>query len=330
MSYNLGELGDLYNKIDVIIAYMNISNYEKRRKQLFLASNGMYLNYSVPKNCVPHLLGINTTYLLSTDLFRSTSSFELLEELIRKGASWLDNKIKLGLINPEVLFSKHIEKKLEIFKENIKCDMNNIEFVVLCDRNKIIETGKDVENYDYIVVSKIYGKYAFLGLVIDERYRVFPMSNQLYDSLDDLIEKNNFRFEKQDITYITSTISKNMNSDNDYNRSYYLRADDKIIKLNKLKKYSKMFNSTISVFHDYQYSILKYSEFIEGIIDHKGLSNEELVTKLNNAKANVLELLELVEKLNDQIKNKNEVIDNLEKENKEKEEIIANVRKLVK
>ena len=129
MSYNIGMLYGLYEKIDDIVSYMNISDYEKRRKKLFLASNGMYLNYSVPKNSVPHLIGINTTYLLSTDLFRSTSSFELLEELLAKGASWLDKNINLGIINPEILFSKHINKKIESFKDNVKCDMNNIEFV---------------------------------------------------------------------------------------------------------------------------------------------------------------------------------------------------------
>ena len=328
MSYNIKMLYGLYEKIDDIVSYMNISDYEKRRKKLFLASNGMYLNYSVPKNSVPHLIGINTTYLLSTDLFRSTSSFELLEELLAKGASWLDKNINLGIINPEILFSKHINKKIESFKDNVKCDMNNIEFVVLCDRNKIIENGKDVENYDYIIVSKINGKYALLGLVKNENNRICPMSNQLYDTIDDLIKENKFRFEKQDITYITSTNSENMYDG--YNKSYYMRAEDKKIKINKLRNYSKKFNSTISVFHDYQYSINKYSEFIEGMVDNKGLSNEELITKLNAARAEIVALKEIIDGQNEQISTRNETIDKLEKENKEKEEIIANVRKLVK
>lgn len=121
MNFNLSELEDLFYSMKCVVDYMVNSNYEDRRFKIYL-SNGQYLNFSINNNNLAHLLGVNTTYLVSTGLFKSTNSFELLNELIENS-----NKIhKLsneGIIDYNMLFSKHIINKVLGFIENIKLNI---------------------------------------------------------------------------------------------------------------------------------------------------------------------------------------------------------------
>lgn len=327
MSYNLGNINSLFEKIDDVLTYYEGSKFYERRQRLYLAS-GTFLNYSVPKKVVAHLLGINTNYLISTDLFRSTFSYELIEELLAKGAMWLDTQIKAGIINPDYLFSEFINEKLDCFNDNIRIDFKKIEFVNICNRNKIINNGKDVEQYDYIIVRKLDNKYLFLGLTVNEDYKVYPRTSQLYDSIEDLIAKNKFRFDEQQITYITSGNSQN--NFEGYNKSYVLSANDKIAQISKLKKYDKIFKGGINVIQDYSFCLSKYSEFLDVVNDNRGASNEELMTKLKSLQSDIVAYKEIIERLNNQIIEQNATIDNLKNANKEKEEIITSIRKLVK
>lgn len=127
MKFNLGELETLFCSINDIIDYIENTKYENRRYKLYL-SNGEYLNFSIPNNTIPHLLGVNTTYLSSTNIFKTTNSFELLKELI-------ENPYKIyslernGIIKYDNLFSQYIIDKVNSFMENIRINIQNVEFI---------------------------------------------------------------------------------------------------------------------------------------------------------------------------------------------------------
>ena len=81
MNFNLSELENLFEEMNEIINYFEMSQYQNRRYRIFLG-NGDRINYSIPNDSIAHLLGVNTNYLISTGRFNSTNSFDLLKEMV--------------------------------------------------------------------------------------------------------------------------------------------------------------------------------------------------------------------------------------------------------
>lgn len=326
MNYNIEMLYDIFKKVENIIESYERTQYYNKNCDLHFA-DGTFLNYSVPKKSVAHLLGINTNHLYSTGLFKNNSSYELLKELLSKGADWVYKNIEERIIDPKKLFSDYIEGKLEAFNDNIRIDFKEIEFVVKCDRQRIINKGYDVENYDYIIVRKKHDKYMLLGISINDKHYVNPISNQLYDYIEQLIKKNKFRFDEQELTFILYGVYKD-----GYNKigEYGLDAKTKLIQFNKLKKYASKFNSAIDISKDYEYCLSKYNNSIVIKNESKNTSTEQMIFKYKKLQEELLNLNKVIEKQKNQIHQKDEIIENLKKDNKEMEEFVAKIRKLVK
>ena len=136
MTFNLSKLENLFEQIQEIADFMEQSRYENRRYKLFLGNDERFTFY-VPKESIAHLLGINTTTLISTGRFNSTKSFELLKEMCENPYR-IYRMIKDNQLDSNKLFSPHILNKIEGFKDNIKMNFDTIEFVCKYDKDKAL------------------------------------------------------------------------------------------------------------------------------------------------------------------------------------------------
>lgn len=257
MNFNLSELEDLFYSIKEIIEYIENTDFEKRRLKIYL-SNGEYLNFSIPNNSIPHLLGIDTTYLVSTRLFKSTNSFEVLKELIANPYK-IHNSVSKNIISYNALFSEHILEKVNEFRNNIMLDIKNIEFICKYDKERTYGTNLNVLDCNYIIFKRLPdSKYGLLYLVRNNGY-YFPMSSQIYDSYEKAIEKLKGISKFQEITLINAFNIFTIGNE-DFNKSYYLNFDDKKQKLFNLMAYKKELDCSIDVSKDFIYTMSKFEK----------------------------------------------------------------------
>lgn len=255
MKFNLGELESLFGEIKKIITFVEEKNYSNRRQQVFFA-NGERITISLPDDSVPHLLGVNINYLRATGLFKSINSFELLKEMCDNPYTIHSNASK-GIINYDTLFSKHILKKLESFHQNLRLDINEIDVVCKYNPEKCYLQGELTEKYDYLFIKRYAnGKFGILALTKNSfGYNYTPMSNQLYDSYDEIKEKLEKYLKNQDITIISGIKLYNTNSE--YKTEFHTPLTCKEEKFAILKTYKSNFNCTIDVSGEYDFCLDK-------------------------------------------------------------------------
>ena len=228
--------------------------------------SGENIKIVFPEASIAHLLGVNTNYLASTGLFNSSSSYEILKELCDNSYR-VYNAISEGILDHNQIFSKHIDKKLDSFIENICVNVFNMEFVCKYDSDKTHLLGKESYNFDYIFVKRNeFNEFYVLGLANNNGAYV-PVTNQYFDSED------SFNQGMQNILkHQTVTIATALRND----RKFYLEPAKKYQKVDALKNYCQYFKCTIDVSEDYKWQLNKYQEnFTTG----KSLS-EDIAQKL--------------------------------------------------
>lgn len=279
MNFNLGELESLFENINEIINFIEISQYQKRRNRIYLG-NGDKINFSVPNDTIAHLLGINTNYLIYTGRFNSTSSFEVLKEMLEN--PYRINQLKNeGIIKYEYLFSPYILNKIKGFKENIKINIDETELVCKYKSSRAYISDEQSEKYDYIIVKKYdNGKFGILGLVQKENYYV-PMSNQLFDSFDKLKENLEKYLKNQEISIITGV--NVFNTESDYDKTFSLCLNHKLNKIKNIRNYKRLFDCSLDLTEDYEYSIDKLKENRLNHFEDNDLI-EIIVTSIKNGK----------------------------------------------
>ena len=254
MNFSYTELEELFKQILEIIEYVECSRLEDRRTSLFLANGDQFLNYWVPNFSIAHLLGVNTEYLQSTGLFKSKSSFEMLKEMCENPYK-IHRLFKDGHLSINKVFSQHMLEKISSFKENIKINLYETEFVCAYDKNKSFYAGEKSENCDYIIVKKYNdGKIGAIYLVKNDKFLI-PMSNQIFENIDTAKETLKSLLIVQEITLLTGSTTYNIKTD--YKKPFYLSLNSKAEKVNELKKYKQMFNCSIDITSDHEYTLDK-------------------------------------------------------------------------
>lgn len=256
MKLNLSQLEEMFQEIKEIINFIELSQYENRRNRIYL-SNGDRINFSLPNESIAHLLGINTNYLISTGIFDSTNSFTLLKMLC-ENAYKINNLSNKNIINQDCLFSTFIQEKIAIFKENIKINTEETELVCKYDSSRAYLTNKLSEKYDYIIIKKLSdGKFGILGLINNGSYYI-PMSNQIFDNFEEAKETLNRYLRNQEVALITGV--NYFNTQSDYDRTFYLSLNNKVEKVKNIKNYKELFNCSLDLSYDYEYSIKRIKE----------------------------------------------------------------------
>ena len=253
MEYNLGQIEEIINQIKEIIDYVEAAKLEDRRTSIYLG-NGNIISYSIPNNSIAHLIGIDTNYLESTGLYNTRNSFETLKK-------FCDNSYQTycamrdGHLNSKNIFSKQIHEKLSSFKENIKINVNETDFICEYDKEKAYYSSDIVEDCNYIIVKKYDdNKIGVLFLVKNFNYYV-PMSNQIFNNIEEFKEAFKNKLINQELTLITGQTTYNVKSD--YKKPFILSLNQRAEKLNNLKLYKKQFNCHIDVTSDFEYTLDK-------------------------------------------------------------------------
>lgn len=306
MEFTYEKLENLFYDINEIIDYIEGTKNSEKRFRLFL-SNGDKINYNIPNNSIAHLLGIDTNYLMSTGLFSSKTSFDLLKEMCNNAFKL--NKCRIqGQIDYKQLFSKYILSKVESFKENIKVNIFQTEFI--CKYNSEITycTSEKNEKYDYIIVRKYQdGKIGLLGIVRKGNYYV-PMSNQIFENYETAEDSLNDLIRNQEITLISGINITNADVCNDYNKTYNLYTDSKLEKLRNMKFYKNQFNTIIDVSQDSEYFMQMANENYSNMNEDKDLI-DKIVDSIKNGQLIDIEifrntnLIKIIESFNDFICN---------------------------
>lgn len=239
--------------------YNRNSRYKDKFSLTF--ANGDNIKIYVPNSSVPHLLGINTNYLMSSGLYREKSSYELLNKMCEDRYR-LYRYINDNIIDEKQLFSEHIEKKNSAFIQNLKINIFNMIFACPYDSSRSYTTGKETYKFDYILVNKpAYEEKGIfmLGLAANidkfDKSKIYvPMSNQYFESIEEAEERFGLIFNNQKLTIPTMLTSTSTNNTS----KFFLHGDQKLAKARETQQIADKCFATLDVSEDYRWLLKKY------------------------------------------------------------------------
>lgn len=239
--------------------YNRNSRYKDKFSLTF--ANGDNIKIYVPNSSVPHLLGINTNYLMSSGLYREKNSYELLNKMCEDRYR-LYRYINDNIIDEKQLFSEHIEKKNSAFIQNLKINIFNMIFACPYDSSRSYTTGKETYKFDYILVNKpAYEEKGIfmLGLAanidkVNKSKRYVPMSNQYFESIEEAEERFGLIFNNQKLTIPTMLTSTSTNNTS----KFFLHGDQKLAKARETQQIADKCFATLDVSEDYRWLLKKY------------------------------------------------------------------------
>ena len=299
---------NIMKEIENLISWYEEKRIDQSSIKAFLAS-GESFRYCATKDSIAHMLGIKTDFLSTCGMFNTTKSYNLIKALIenqyRISSKILNNEIKLSDI-----FSKHIHKKLAIFKSNISISLDNILFICKYNRNKAIEYGGEPRNCDYIIVKETDdGQIQELDIVLSGKIAK-PVSSRMYESEIEAKDEFSELLRYQDISILTSIIIDTGYYDD--SKKFYLRENDKLSKLQQLENIRLRYNCNIDVVDDCKYYYKKtingktvgrnnydvISQIINCILDGNLITNETLDVSFSEL---TMQQRNLIDALNDKV-----------------------------
>lgn len=266
--YGVYELSQLFDKIDVLLQnyFGKEDDYDFLQKEndnrkidltnksyLMFLSNGDVKKIKITKASLPHLLGIKTDYLKSTGLYNSKSSYEIMLEFLRSPQMAI-KRSEDGVIDLYKALSPYIEKKVDSLVDNLCINTNYCEMVCKYDKEKTYGFSGEFDNMSYLVLQKKNDKYYVLKLAESQEQKdyYYPMSNQVFDTYEELQDSLSSYLFNQEITLLNALRIYNNNV---LGGSYYIKEWDRKNKVENLCKYSKDLGCVPNVIADYIYSL---------------------------------------------------------------------------
>lgn len=266
--YTNHELSEIFDRIDKLLqTYFGKENayefYKKddeeyktdlsKKSYLMFLSNGDRVKVKIPKSSLPHLLGINTEYLKNTGLYGNKSSYEIMLDFIRN----TQNAIKRHeekIIDLNKVLSPYISVKIDALIDNLNINTNYCEMVCKYDKEKTYGYSEHFDDMAYLILQKKNDKYYVLKLAKtnDQYEQYYPMSNQVFDTYEELQENLSSYLFNQETTLLNS-IKVYLN--NIPNGNFYIQEWNRREKLENLRTLSKDLECTPNVLNDYIYSL---------------------------------------------------------------------------
>ncbi len=278
--FTMGQYEEIIEKISTSVEYYNKVYQNGNIYTLYLA-NGDKIRYSIDKNKIAHLLGVNLDYLVNCGILRKGNSKELLDKFIRDGFS-MYSKFNSQILNFSNFFSYHIEDKLDVFKEQLKIPYpNNIYFICKYDKTKNYDTG-EIDGYtaDYYIVRKLRNEdLILLGLVKNDNNNNYSVqtSRVIKKSPEQLEELTKF-LSKQEVTYATNLYLENY--DREISTQQNLFLDEKREYLETIVNICKKTGAKPNTTKAHLYDINGYVN-IKNKINNKKLILSQLTDALN-------------------------------------------------
>lgn len=239
----------IINKIEIIINSFEKKRMDEKVTRLFL-SNGDSFNFSVSKNNVAHLLGININYLQSTGLINNNSSYNVLKELCKRKPFFRD-MIKNNKISLKNIFSTYINQKIDHFFDNISIDLNNTNFVCKYDRNIAINQGFMHHDCEYIICKRCKNDSILLLELKLNGNKIIPMSNKIFSDENEAAEYFDTSLKKQTLMILCGI--KFQNDEFDRGKNIYLNPIEKENHLLLLENYKFKYNCYIDIINEYKF-----------------------------------------------------------------------------
>ena len=320
------------------------NEYKKRDlselpSKLFL-SNGDCLPIRIPKSSVPHLLGIDTEYLINNGFVKATNAYDALIEIIE----YPDRLKNKHIDDYSKVASPYIENKLRAFVDNILMDVHNCEFICKFDVNRSYGYNNN-NDMDYFIVSKVKTEddsYRYDVLILKEVLNAYdkhsddivyiPQSNQSFDSKEELIEEFSDKVFNQELTLLITKLFKTRKYDPNKKQCLQNRPE----KLKTLEEWCSQFDCIPNVLYDYLYALKLLNKekdknvitntYIDSIIDD--IKKSRFVKIKYNALSQ--ELVEFLEAYNDSLglngnKENNETFTKLLKRKNDLEKLLNEV-----
>ena len=269
MKYDIYNLSELFEKINnLLIQYFDeedrFSFYKKedkyknkydlsRRGYFLYLSNGDKFSIKIDKKHLPHLLGINTNYLKSTGLYKG-NAYEVMISFIKSAQSVIENSQR-GVIDLKKALSSYADIKAEGLLTNLYINLEQCELVCKYDRTRTYGCSDSFDKMSYLILQKKNDKYYVLKLARSEynENEHYPMSNQVFDSYEDLLDNLSSYLNNQETTLINGLNIMNCGSQTS---SFIIKStEERMNKLENLKKISKDLKCTPDVLYDYSYSL---------------------------------------------------------------------------
>ncbi len=239
-----GDFDLIIEKIKNCMTMFNETIKEDKVNILYLA-NSDTINYSVKKENIPHLLGINLDYLVNLGLLKNDNKYTMLEKFIDDNYSFY-KKIHQGFIDSSKLFSEYVNEKLDIFEYQVRhINVDDVLFVCKYDKSKNY-TVNEVEPFTadyYIVRSFNNDDLAILGLIKNDYGSYSLQTNRpvLSDKKEDTLKS---LLTNQELTYITCIKGENPNDFFYKPKPYYLLMERKKNVIKKINDICDMYNAS--------------------------------------------------------------------------------------
>ena len=239
---------EIVEKIKELVDWYESKRFKNKKMRLFLTNEDSFM-YSVPEDKIAHLLGLDISYIQSLGMYRSTSAYGLLKELLKDSYRLCDG-IRKDTIKLDNIFSKHINKKINSFKKNISLNLNEIAFVCKYDSKKAYSDGKNTIKSDYSIIKILEdGTILELDLALSpDKKRLYPVSNKMYTDEFEAEEDLKNILDNQEIAIVHSMLLYNY--EDDFPMKFYLKDYQKLEKLNIVKNYIKKYNCNINLMNE--------------------------------------------------------------------------------
>lgn len=250
---NSSRYDEIIDKITVRIGY-----YEKcleYNKYILNLANGDSITLTLPKNHIPHLLGVYTDKLKAAGIVRNNvSTYNVLKKLINSDITFISMKNSKFDVN--TLFSEYVDEKIETFIDTLKVRYGDIYCIIKYSSDRTYTTGEEKENSDYFIIRKHDKKYSALGIVKSDKENTkeyLPVTSRLFNNYEELKEFLSKVAKNQEITYPVNYRIENY--DKSFSSKGFATLEEKV-QLNKtLKEIADNFGAIPSTNRDFMATI---------------------------------------------------------------------------
>lgn len=260
MYINSGKFNQTINKIQDLVDEFEKLCFQNNNFTLFLA-NGDIVNIKFLESNIPHLLGVKTSYLEQSNLFKpGMNEYDKLKYFLYNSYAFTNLVLK-GNLNYESMFSKDIDKKLDSFTQNINIRTDDMHYIIKYDSEKTYKSGEENQDVcNYYIIRRKGSIYYALGIARRGSTNYYaPVTSRKYENYEELSNFLQTIAKKQEFTYANNLII--CNNFQNYKSSFPISLDEKDSKLNLICNESKKYDASVSVASDYRFTISKLKKY---------------------------------------------------------------------
>lgn len=267
------EYDEIIEKLQNCLKYYE-NYYARDNKYTIYLANCEKIYFQFHDINIPHLLGVNTTYLSNVLQIKGNDSYSILENFLCNSYN-VYNKVKNGVADLSQVFSKYIDVKLGNFYNVIESfNPQDIYFICKYDTSKKYQSDDELSYTSQYYIARKNNDDNIVLLGIDKQ------EDKYYAQSSRLIEKESIKEElklllsKQIVTF-ANTI-KIDNYQNGYKTELYANFDIKRTQITRLVELCNDYGCDAATASDHLFCL-------KGLISKSGraITEKELLQELS-------------------------------------------------